>query len=111
MPAPPVLFDSPFPLLPDSAGARFYANVDNRLEVATARDAWTIPVAVPTELFTFMREVAKVPPEETVTLGLDETEDGEHYVFSMLAGDNLYDLWHWSRRSIPGWLLSRDHRL
>lgn len=109
MPAPQTVFDSPFPLQPDERGARFYGNVDNRLEVTDGDRHWHVAVAVPTELFTYMREVMKVPPEETVTLALDRDED--HYVFSALAGDTLHDLWSYSRASVPGWLLAPAYRL
>lgn len=103
------VFDKPQAvLLPDPFGPRFYANIDNRLDVAVGR-GHVVAVAVPTELFTFLKEVAKVSPEVIVNLGLDR--QGDRYVFSMLAGDSLFDLWSYSRKSLPAWILSRTHAL
>jgi hypothetical protein len=86
-------------LLPDLGGPRRYGNVDNVVDVAVSRYSRQVPIAVPTLLFTFMRDVAGVDPQTDVTLALDQV--GERYVFSMLAGDDLYDLWEYSYAGLP----------
>lgn len=103
------LFDQPtIKLLPDETGPRFYANVDNRIEVVRGRDTYRVAVAVPTEFFTLMKEVCDITPDEEVTLAIDQ--DGEHYVFSLLAGQRLFDLWRYSERSLPVWITDRAYR-
>lgn len=110
MPHPVTIFDSPpCNLQPDVSGPRWYANVDNRLEVNIGGRPYTIAIAVPTELFTFLKEVAKVSPEEDVTLSLDKI-DGR-YVFAALAGDSLHDLWYYSDASLPRWIRDRSRAL
>lgn len=103
---PVTVFDKPQAvLLPDPFGPRLYANIDNRLDVNVGR-GHAVAVAVPTELFTFLKEVAHVPPEIPVNLGI--TSEGERYVFFMIAGDSLFDLWSYSRKSLPAWLTDRS---
>lgn len=106
-----------FKILPDLNGHRMYANVDNRLEVALDEGNTTfgVALAVPTGLFTLMRDVMKVPIGETVKLSIDEVIVGEdaqkEYVFSLMWGDNLYDLWKYSRGSVPSWIFDKEFRL
>lgn len=104
-----------FNLLPDLNGPRMYANVDNRLEVAldNGETTYIVPLAVPTGLFTLMRGVMKIPIGETVRLSIDELAEGEDvsYVFSLMCGDSLYDLWRYSRGSVPQWILGKEYRL
>ena len=110
MAAPRTVFDKPqAALLPDPAGARDYANISNIVDFADGGRTWAVCVAVPTELFTFMKEVAKIPPEDAVTLSIDRV-DPDWYVFSLLRGEDLYDLWHYSNMSLPAWLLDREYR-
>jgi hypothetical protein len=96
----PLTYDAPqVDLLPD-VGERRYGNVDNLVEVAFHLcDPFFVPIAIPTWLFSFMREVANVPRDAEVSLALDQV--GERFVFSMLAGDQLYDLWDYSYGSLP----------
>jgi hypothetical protein len=109
MQQPVTVFDKPqAALLPDPIGPRFYANIDNRLDVGVGR-GHVVAVAVPTELFTFLKEVANVPSELPVSLGI--TKDGDRYVFFMIAGDSLFDLWSYSRKSLPAWLLDRSYAI
>jgi hypothetical protein len=108
---PKLVFDRPqWKLVPDTQGARMYANVDNRVEVCVEDDFWFVVVAVPTGIFTLMRDVFKVHREELIRLSIDQ--DGERYVFSMTRGDHdLIDLWDYSEGSIPRWIFSKEYRL
>jgi hypothetical protein len=108
MPCRPI-FESPqAELLPDGEGERYYANVSNRLEVAGEDgDTFCVAIAVPTVLFTLMRTLA-VDPSDEVTLSLDE--DARGFVFSMLHGDTLYDLWHYTRNTAPKWIFNPTYR-
>lgn len=112
---PHLTFPRPqFALLPDSKGPRWYANVDNQMEVCAGGETFHVAVAVPTGLFTFFKDVLQLPPEVDVSLALDEEGDDEHrrYVFSLFYGDNeLRDLWSYSRGSLPAWILSEKYRL
>lgn len=109
------MFDKPFsPLLPDPEGARMYGNVSNRLEVNAFGRSRLMPVAVPTELFTYMREVAKVPVETEVSLVIDEDDsdpDNTWYVFSLVVGAEFHDLWAYSQASLPKWLMNPAYAL
>jgi len=86
-------------LLPDPEGPRRYGNVDNLVDVAIGGRVRQVPIAVPTFLFTFMRDVAKIDRQTDVTLALDRM--GDRFVFSLLAGDDLYDLWDYSYKGLP----------
>lgn len=109
---PVTLFDSPqWPLLPDPEH-RWYANVDNRLEIAQRSKTKFVTVAIPTGLFTLMKSVCNVSTTESCTLAIDEyVSDSEEprYLLSMhVTGgveDRLYDLWTYSRGSLPQWML------
>lgn len=110
MTRPVALFDSPLAaLVPDPQGARMYGNVDNRMDVNLGVRHYLVAVAVPTELFTFMLEVARVPVETRVHIAIDAV-DG-FFVFSLLAGDSLYDMWVYSEKSLPAWILNRGYQL
>lgn len=101
---PSTVFERPQAhLLPDTSGGRWYGNVSNLMEVAGDGFSFGVHVAVPTVLFTYMQEVAKVPPEVSVTLAIDR--QGDWWVFSLLAGEDLHDLWAYSDGSIPAWIL------
>jgi hypothetical protein len=112
---PATVFDKPqWTLLPDPQGARMYGNVSNALEVQLPRrTSFFVHLAVPTELFTFMREIAKVPPQAACSLSIDVNDDGMG-LFCLLVehgGDwKLYDLWAWTRGSLPGWIMDREFR-
>ncbi len=105
------MFDRPqYDLKPDPFGPRMYANVSNEMEVVNLRGEFvTVPVAVPTGLFTIMKDVISVPPTERVTLSIDATPKGEdvRYVFSLMYADHLYDLWDYSLGSLPKWIANR----
>lgn len=106
-------FQSPqWRLLPDPVGVRRYANVDNRMEVKLTSDpAFRVAVAVPTGLFTLMKDVFKVPVGETVTLAIDQDDFKDRYVFSLMyGGDNLYDLWMYTGSTLPQWILNPQYR-
>lgn len=107
------VFDRPqWTLLPDPKGPRSYANVNNVLEIVRGRSSVRVAVVVPTELFTLMREVFKVPPTSACSLSLDQV--GTHFVFSLLADGeqpSLYDLWTYSAKSLPEWMLDRSFHM
>ena len=85
-----------------------YANVDNLMEVSCGGTVHYVLLAVPTGLFTLMQDVLKVPPEQSVSLSLDEIPDGK-FVFSLMQGDtNLTDLWTYSERSMPAWITNPE---
>lgn len=113
MTRPQTVYDAPqYKFLPDPHGRRFYANVDNRLDVTMGSREYSVAVAVPTELFTYLREVAKVGRRSTVLLAIDQVgEGGEHFVYSMLCGDKLHDLWVYSKASLPQWMLDPKYQL
>lgn len=84
-----------------------FANVDNRLVSHTRSRGGprSIPVVVPTMLFTLMRETFKVPVEDEVSMYL--VRDGEHYVFGIAWGTaeaNVADLWYYTDTSVPSFL-------
>ena len=93
-----------------------YANVDNKLELATSSGISHVAVAVPTGLFTLMKDVFRVPVDVTVNLAIDEIVDerGDRdstFVFSIIWGNEIRDLWAYSRGSLPAWLTAREYRL
>lgn len=109
---PVTVFDRPqWHLLPDPKGARMYANVDNRVQVAQGSRSFHVAVSVATELFTFLKEVARVTPEDRVSLSLDLCD--RFYVFSVFVeaqtGDKLFDLW--AIKALPEWMGDRQYRL
>lgn len=112
---PVTVFDRPqWTLLPDPQGQRKYGNVSNAMEVQLpGRASFRVCVAVPTELFTFMREVADVQPHAECSLAIDVNEEGQG-LFCLLVeygGEGkLYDLWAWTRGAIPGWIMDREFR-
>lgn len=109
MSRPTTVFDTPqAKLFPDDEGVRQYGNISNRMEVVDGDRVFYVAVAVPTFLFSFMAEVAKVPQDVQGTLSLEQID--EFYVFSLLVGDTLYDLWPYTRNSRPAWVFSRDYR-
>ena len=101
-------FDSPqFPLLPDAQGARHYANVDNRVDYMLGYpvgQSFPRPVAVPTGLFTLMKQVFKIEPHEQVTMYLHEYQP-DRFVFGIDWGDgdhDFADLWTYTWETLPG---------
>lgn len=104
MTRPNTTFEQPqWPLRADPQGARFYANVDNRIarRYANGRQK-EVPVVVPTAFFTMMREVFKVDPTEEVLLYL--VPDEQYYVFGMAWGEkatNVADLWYYTANGLP----------
>ena len=100
-----------FKLLPDLQGHRPYANVDNLLEVSRGSYVHYVALAVPTGLFTLMKDVLKVSPDEKVSLSLDHLSEEGRWVFSLMRGeDKLYDLWSYSENSVPPWVFSDDYK-
>lgn len=111
---PRTVFDKPqATLLPDSKGARMYANVSNTLEVTQGSYSWAVAVAVPSMLFTFFKDVARVTPEQQVTLSLDL--EGTYFLFSaMVMGEgrtDLIDLWAYPAKAAPAWILDPDYAI
>lgn len=104
---PPTTFDTPqMRLVPDARGYRQYANVDNRVQfLPHGRDVpKLIPTEVPTGLFTLMRDVFKVEPQDDVVMYIHEYAPAQ-YVFGIQWGDGEYDLadlWTYSESSLPG---------
>lgn len=102
------VFDKPqFTLLPDKIGVRMYGNVSNLLEVVQGERIHHVALAVPTGLFVLMQDVLKIPPEDSVTLSIDQV--GERHVFSLLHGTSLIDLWTFSASSIPAWIQGTEY--
>lgn len=104
MTRPNTTFEKPeWPLIADPVGARFYANVDNRVARHYSNGRIKdVPVVVPTDLFTFMREVLKIDPVEDVQLYL--VPDDKFYVLGMTWGEkdtNVTDLWAYTATSLP----------
>lgn len=110
---PTTVFDRPqWNLLPDPKGRRTYGIVDNLTEVVNGRASYRVCLSVPTELFTFLREVAKVTPDSSVTLSLDLVDS--FWIFSAMvegaSGDSLYDLWAYTSKQLPEWMPDRQYR-
>lgn len=102
-------FQTPqFPLLPDPIGPRRYANVDNRLEVSTRDAQYLVALAVPTGLFTLMRDVLRIVPDNEVLLAVDQVtvrpDEDDRFVFSLMSGNDLWDLWSYTAAGLPKWL-------
>lgn len=97
-----------FPLLPDPHGLRNYANVSNTLEIAFSTGTRRVALAVPTGLFTLMKDVFNVLPEDRVQLGIVEEEgaDDPGFVFYMVHKSSVYDLWRYSSAGLPAWMRS-----
>lgn len=95
-------FDNPqWKIVPDIVGVRPYANVSNRLSVSYEAHSLEIPIAVPSELFTFMHEVLQVSQLDSVVLYLD-FDDGFWLFGLMLASsDEMIDLWRYSEKNPP----------
>lgn len=112
---PVTLFPKPeWALLPDVEGVRPYANVDNRLEVTLHRETFDVALAVPTAWFTLARDHLKISREEQITLAIDALggERVRWYVFSALSSaERLFDLWLYTPRTLPAWLLEPAYRL
>lgn len=105
----PTIFDSPQAnLQPDTLGRRLYANVDNAVDCDIGGTPFFVFIAVPTELFTILREVGKLDPNEDVTLALDRED--ERIIFSAFSesSETLLDLWYYSDASLPGWIRRRE---
>lgn len=102
-----------FLLLPDTSGIRNYGNLTNAMSVDIGSDRWTVPVSVPTGIFTIMREVLQVPPECPAALYVDLDDldsDNVVYLFGIAWGDDHCDLWSYSKAGIPAWILAREYR-
>lgn len=78
-------------------------NVSNILEVSRkGRDSEAF-VVVPSGLFTVMRQL-RVSPESTVSMYLED--DGPRLLFGiMVDGQEVFDLWHYTRDQIHDALL------
>lgn len=112
----PTVFARPqWPLKPDPLGVRQYANVSNRLTVDTPEWSQAVALAVPTGLFTLMRDVFSIRPEQVCTLGIDLMETGkgdERYVFSLHVHGKkgeTYQLWDYPDDGLPRWMLNPDN--
>lgn len=112
------VFPAPqWPLYPDQFGVRKYGICSNELAVVTNQGTHHVAVAVPTGLFTFARAM-EIPLEAEVKLLLMEESEvdtitGEEksiYIFSMLYGEEgLFDLWQYTRGSVPSWVFNPDY--
>lgn len=95
-------FDTPqWSLAPDTNGPRWYANVSNELEVSFEGRELTIPIAVPTALFTFMDEVLHVSQLDSVKLYLDFQDGFWLFGVEQAGGEAITDLWRYSRDNPP----------
>lgn len=89
--------------------------MSNALEVVRGRSVVRVAAVVNSTLFTLMREVFKIDPSAECSLSLDQV--GDHYVFSLYAsavgdrGEHLYDLWSYTPKTLPAWLLDRNFHL
>lgn len=99
MSRPNTTFDSPPWRMVRDDHQRMYANVDNGMLCIDANGniTRTVPIVVPSELFTFMREVLNVETHEEVSLYLATDGDNcEYRVFGMTWGEEdskVADLW------------------
>lgn len=105
------VFQTPqFKLMPDRQGPRFYANVNNCMELALSSGMYHVAVEVPTGLFTLMKDVFKVPRDAEVSLSIDEVQaTPTRYVFSITWRDQIRDLWEYTK--LPAWLCAEEYRL
>lgn len=108
------VFDRPqCHLLPDLQGPRMYANVSNVVEVArSVHSVFRVAIAVPTDLFTIMRDVLRVPLGCRCSLAIDYVESV--FVLSLLVEgetEALHDLWTYPSRGLPAWMLDSSYHL
>lgn len=86
--------------------------MSNVLEMTRGRLLARMAVAVPTDLFTLMAQVLKVPVEASAALAIDMV--GDWYVFSLhVIGDteSLHDLWAYPAKGLPAWMLDPSYHL
>jgi hypothetical protein len=97
---PQTAFETPkFDLIADKQ-VRQYANVLNVIEFARVGRPRRVPVIIPTQLFTIMKDVFKIERDDVVELYL--VKDGEYFVFGMIWGEeSAADLWSYSESSLP----------
>ncbi len=105
------VFQTPqFDLLPDASGIRYYGNVSNKMEVYSSMGGtYYVAVAVPTGLFTLMKDVFGIKPEQKMFLSLDLVNG--YYLFSLLSDKELYDLWFYTERGLPVWIKNPKYRV
>ena len=111
---PKTAFDSPQATLrPDSKGPRLYGNVSNVLSVnLLAGRELHVAVAVPTMIFTYMRDVMKLPLDAQVSMYLDEDVGSRFYVFGLNSPQGFNDLWCIdTKESFPRFVLDPGYRL
>lgn len=94
--------------MPDLAGSRPYGNVSNALEVVQSPTRrFTVAVAVPTPLFTYMLLHLRWPKHTEVTLHIDRV--GDWSILCMMlhqqGKEDICDLWAYPKASIPAWML------
>lgn len=98
------IYPSPlFKLVPMDA-PQMFANVSNSLEITHNGREYQKYVEVGTALFQALR-VLKVEPESEVTMFLED--DGPRMLFGIVVdGEELHDLWHYTRDRVPQSLLT-----
>ncbi len=104
MSRPATAFDSPqFTLIPDTE-SRMFANVSNDLTIEGGKSPEKLyPVVVPTSLFTMMRDIMHVEPDDTAFMYL--VKDDDKYVFGLAWGaEDFTDLWTYSKSALPEFL-------
>lgn len=98
-------FDQPqLSFAPDPKGRRNYGNVDNEVQITTLSETFGVIVAVPTGLFTIMKQVFKVEPHQAAKMYLHEYEPNK-FVFGIDWGEDendFADLWTYTWAALPG---------
>lgn len=107
-----------YKLIPDPEGARHYANVDNAMHVTLADSHYSFKVAVvvPTGMFTLMKEAFKIPVGSKMYLAIDEFKEDKRnststFLFSLQDDERLYDLWAYTEKTLPSWIMDEKYRL
>lgn len=91
-------------LVPDTEW-RMYANVDNRLTLESPTAVMGEPfIVVPTELFTLMKDVLKIPARDSVTLFMPVNRAYATFGLYHVNQDKEYALWFYSRATLPAFL-------
>lgn len=101
-------FDQPqLSFAPDPKGERLYGNVSNMVQITLTHpvgETRGVAVAVPTGLFTIMKQVFKVEPHHRTEMYLHEYEPGK-FVFGIEWGEDdndFADLWTYTWAALPG---------
>lgn len=109
----PTVFDYPVWQLRHHPVEEMYANVSNKVKVdspTSAEGADSVLIAIPTQLFSYLKDVEKVTIEDKVSLYLDYDRDGNQpcWIFGFRVfsedGYRYTDLWTYTDSQLPDFI-------